>query len=325
MTLRHRPMKQGDVPDCVERIASDPICRKRYGTTIKDLQSAWLRLLGCEAKSAVVFEDVEGSRSTLCAIGVSIFPHGNFVTELKARPFWVRPELTRRLHHDCSPLLSGKQLREANSRGDLTALVWEGFICPGFHGNSEIYRKLATAFIEEHRGFFWKELISHQVDTLERMEWIRQTGACIWDPQDGCYKDRLEKDPAEFLKTPHIVGLTRELEIRRPGSWIGSLFEYQPPRFGFSGGEQRLLLSALHGGTDQELGDELGISIATVKKTWRSIYDRVALCLPALIPSNAQSDGAGSHERGKGKKQRLIAYLREHPEELRPVSRKVLR
>ena len=29
-------------------------------------------------------------------------------------------------------------------------------------------------------------------------------------------------------------------------------------------------------------------------------------------------------DRGKQKKQRLLAYLREHPEELRPVSRKLL-
>ena len=29
--------------------------------------------------------------------------------------------------------------------------------------------------------------------------------------------------------------------------------------------------------------------------------------------------------RGKQKKQRLLDYLREHPEELRPVSRKLLR
>jgi DNA-binding CsgD family transcriptional regulator len=318
-------MRQEDIVGCVERISSDPKSRKRYGSALDVLHSAWQRLLGWEAKSAVVFEEVEGSRATLCGIGVSVFPQDDFVAELKARPFWLRPELARLLDRGLCPLLSDKQLREANSRGGLTAVVWEGFICPGFESNSEIYRKLATAFIEEHRGFFWKELISHQVDTLERMEWILHSGAFFWNPRAGRYTDRLEKAPAEFLKNPHVVGLTRELEAGRPGSWIGSLFEYRPPRFGFSLGEQRLLITALRSGTDKELSEELGISLATVKKTWRSIYDRVAACLPDLIPSDARVNGAeGSHERGKEKKQRLIAYVRDHPEEVRPISRKAL-
>ena len=46
----------------------------------------------------------------------------------------------------------------------------------------------------------------------------------------------------------------------------------------------RLLSSAIGGGTDEELSDELG-----VKKTWRIIYDRVATCMPELIPSNEQA------------------------------------
>ena len=127
-----------------------------------------------------------------------------------------------------------------------------------------------------------------------------------------------------MVREPHIVGITRELALQQFGSWISSLFRYQPPRFGFTRGEQRLLLSALLGGTDEELSSLLNTSLSTVKKTWRSVYDRVAARLPELIPSNSQPDGDVS-KRGRDKKQRLIAYLREHPEELRPVSRSLLR
>ncbi len=326
MILRHRLMRPNDVRPCVDKIASDPVYRSRYGNALEDLHPVWLRLLDCDAKSAVVFEEVAGSRATLCAVGVSAFVHDDFVRELKARPFWYGPELARRLRRGDSPVLSDRQLREANSRGGLTALVWEGFICPGFERNSELYRKMATAFIEEHRGFLWKELIAHQVDTVGRLEWILHSGAFLWDTAAGCYTDRLEQAPAEILKTPHILGLTRELEMRRPGSWIGSLFEYRPPQFGFSRGEQRVLLSALDGGTDQELSDTLGVSLETIKKTWRSIYNRVAACSPELVPNHSVNDtDFGMHQRGKEKKQRLISYLREHPEELRPFSRKLLK
>jgi hypothetical protein len=42
-----------------------------------------------------------------------------------------------------------------------------------------------------------------------------------------------------------------------------------------------------------------------------------------LIPSDSQEGREGS-TRGRNKKQHLIAYLREHRQELRPVSRKIL-
>jgi len=80
-----------------------------------------------------------------------------------------------------------------------------------------------------------------------------------------------------------------------------------------------LLLAGLRGGTDEELADELGISLSAVKKAWQSIYERVSACDPELVPA-AHPTESGAYERGKMKKQRLIAYLRDHPEELRPAS-----
>jgi DNA-binding CsgD family transcriptional regulator len=93
-----------------------------------------------------------------------------------------------------------------------------------------------------------------------------------------------------------------------------------PPRFGFIRSEQRLLSCGLDGGTDQEIADTLGISLVAVKKRWRAIYERTGAIAPELAPDLPPGDGR-SGERGKAKKQRLLAYVREHPEELRPVSR----
>jgi DNA-binding CsgD family transcriptional regulator len=130
-----------------------------------------------------------------------------------------------------------------------------------------------------------------------------------------------------MIREPHVAGITREMALSRPlesiTSSIGSLFHYDPPRFGFSGSEQRLLISALAGGTDEELSSDLGISLSTVKKTWRSVYDRVSACLSDLIPGNSRPGGEAS-KRGRDKKQHLLTYLREHPQELRPVSKNLL-
>lgn len=53
---------------------------------------------------------------------------------------------------------------------------------------------------------------------------------------------------------------------------------------------------------------------------WLSIYDRVTKLTPELI-AEAPKAGSGS-KRGKEKKRRLLAYLQEHPEELRPILRR---
>jgi len=82
-----------------------------------------------------------------------------------------------------------------------------------------------------------------------------------------------------------------------------------------------MLLIARDGGTDQELSQNLRVSVPTVKKMWLSIYRRVADHLPALSANQSQPD-VWSVRRGKEKKRGLLAYLREHPEELRPVCRR---
>jgi hypothetical protein len=68
------------------------------------------------------------------------------------------------------------------------------------------------------------------------------------------------------------------------------------------------------GHTDDDITNESDISSSGVKKCWQSIYTRVGLRLPELLPDDCYNGGG----RGVEKKRRLLAYLRSHPEELRP-------
>lgn len=143
----------------------------------------------------------------------------------------------------------------------------------------------------------------------------------------GRYQKTFKKHPKEIVQKPHVVGVRRSMEHERDDSWttswVGTLFDYQPPRFGFSRSEQRLLHAALAGesGTDNELAESLGVSLPTIKKMWLSIYRRVNDRQPEAIRDCVPVDAA---ERGKEKRRHLLVYLREHPEELRPVSQKLL-
>ncbi len=326
MSIRNRPMRPKDVRECVEIVAAHPFVGPRYGSAIEDLRAAWLRLLSrngfCSAR--VFEEELDGMTPRILGVGVTVFVSDNFLRELKTPPcFWMSPEIARRVARgDHSPLLSQREIQEANSQGGLNLAVWHACVREEDNQRTELWTELMTAFMDHHRGFLLKELLV-QGESPEHLEGLHNTGGFLIKPEEGRYGDLDGKDLRELASEAHIMGLTREMALQRLGSWVGSLFFYEPPQFGFNVSEQRLLVSALAGGTDEDLSDELGISLSSVKKTWRSIYDRVAICLPDLIPGNSHPDGENSR-RGKDKKQRLISYLREHPQELRPASRKLL-
>ena len=86
--------------------------------------------------------------------------------------------------------------------------------------------------------------------------------------------------------------------------------------------EQRLLMAAFPGRTDEELCRDLGTTVPAIKSTWRTILNRAASRLPDLFEQTTQMD-AHTGERGKERRRRLLTYLRDHPEELRPLSRRL--
>ena len=323
MTIRYRSMCPGDLRECVEIVAAHPVLASRYGNAIRDLSPGWLKLLNSDAFYGTVFEDIQNSKCEVLGAGVAAFVTDDFIRELKCRPFWVGVELAVRIARGESPLLTDKQVRAANSRGGLNLAVWQTGVRPENLVRYEVGVAIMAAFVDLFRGFLLKESVT-QAETLEHVGALCLTGGLLWNISGGSYQAFSNIDSAELISKPHVIGLSRELASNNLGSWAGSMFLYQPPRFGFSRSEQRLLLAASHGATDQEMGNELEFRSQPSKKTWRLIYDRVAACSPDLIPHSSEN-GDGLAERGREKKQRLIAYLRDHPEELRPVSRKLLR
>jgi DNA-binding CsgD family transcriptional regulator len=324
MQLHHRPMRPEDVQECVEIIATHPVIGPQYGSAIDDLRLAWLHLLGREAMQTRIVERREETRVSICFVGVSVCVHDCFVRELKSSAqFWFGPELAKRVLRKDSPVLSDQEVREANSSGGLNLLVWTGYSRPELADQGALYLEAMSAFIEAHRGYLWKEVISCPIENAERLQFTINSGGMLWNTKESRYVGSLERDAAEIIREPHVVGITRELDSERRGSWVGLLFQYHPPQFGFSRSEQRLLLAALESNTDEELSQVLHVSLPTVKKTWLSIYERVTERNPQLLPTTFSAAG-NALQRGREKRRLLLAYLRKCPEELRPVSRKLL-
>jgi hypothetical protein len=316
-------MRPKDVAQAVGLVASHPVAAPRYGDRIKTLASTWLRLLGRRAFCSIVLEELDGSRAQMLGAAASVFVSDDFLRELKTPPFfWIGPELANRLAHSNSPLLSDNEVSARNTNGGLNLVLWHLSIDPEETKRPEVRTQVSGVFFEMHRGFLLKELIGLQATFPEEAYWILDGGALSLSIRNGSYVDEMDKPPNELLMVPHVFGLTRELALKRM-SWISSIFLHQSPQIGFSPSEQRLLLAALQGATDEELSDELSVSISAVKKAWCSVYDRAAEHLPECILNHDDSEDRRNGDRGKQKKQRLLAYLREHPEELRPYSQKV--
>lgn len=320
MLLLHRQMRPQDVDACVKGMAHDEVVAPRYGDAIDQLPLALLGLLGAEAVRAYAFEFAEEGRLSLVGFGISVFVNDAFAQFLTTPPFvWAGPELVHRVLHGSSPVLSDADLRQHNVNGGLNLLMWVTWVQAEYKARLEVMSGMMSVFVELHRGFQLRQIIS-QSEVPETVMTTLSAGGMILT-SEGKHTSTLTMPASEFITTPHCLHITRDLVP--PASWISSLFVYQSPQIFFSPSEQRLLIAAMAGQTDDELSVDLGISLSGVKKTWRILYERVGTQLPALIPNQATDSLEG--ERGKGKKQRLLAYLREHPEELRPLPRKPAR
>jgi DNA-binding CsgD family transcriptional regulator len=318
MAIQCRPMRCNDVAPCVEVVAEHPYAGCRYANLLSELSAVWSSLLGREAFRAYVFEELQESPPRLVGLGCSAIVSDEFLCETKTPPFfWIGPELTRRLRRGESPLLSDKEIRDRNARGSVALVIWEGITHVRDLDRIEVSNTIMRTFVELHRGFQLKEIVT-QGSTPDSLAAVLRSGCLFVSKVDGRYTENIDKPPHELVWEPHLIGLTRELAQSRLGTWASSLFDYQAGRFGFRPSEQRLLMTALSGGTDDEIADQLSISLSSVKKAWQSIYERVSRADPELVPSTVLTE-EGVSERGKMKKQRLLAYLRDHLEELRPA------
>jgi hypothetical protein len=325
MRLSYRAMQIGDIQTCVDLIAAHPVQRWRYGPAIGHLRLVWSRLLGQESFRTAVFEisDSDSGPKKAVAVGVSAFVTEGFVRRLKTLPsIWIGPELTALVAKGRSPLLSAREVADANSIGGLTAVVWAGCVHPEHSTELPVHNLMVKAFMDHHAGFRLQELIAAQAESEEQAHAAINSGALLFDNSQGIYVSPLRKNVRALWNKPHILGITRDLAMRQTGTWITELFhEYREPRIRFNHSQQRLLAAAMSGHTDAQLAEELGISIATVKTTWRVIYDRVGERAPEILPAALRQEDC-TPERGKTKKYCLLFYLRSHPEELRPIAGK---
>ena len=169
-------------------------------------------------------------------------------------------------------------------------------------------------------GYLLKEFIAQSPVVEETVAMIN--AGCTLTANGRVYTSATGEELRDVLQHPHITFLRREDALSKYGSWAGGMFIHEPARIGFTCSEQKLLLSALRAGTDFELAEDLEISVSAVKKTWQSIYSKAERLGVGIKSGDSAHEGT---ERGKERKRGLLMYVRQHPEELRPVDLKLLK
>jgi hypothetical protein len=161
---------------------------------------------------------------------------------------------------------------------------------------------LPIAFAQAHVGYRLNRILS---ETVAEEQYRAHDSSGVW------------RTVAKFARCGHaLILLTQKEAFATSGSVAAPLFQYQEPALHLRDTEKQLLAEAINGETDNELAARMHLSLPSIKKRWASLFDRIADVRPGLLPDSEQRGWQES--RGPQKRHRILAYVRSHPEELRP-------
>src|SRR5689334_5891985 len=297
-----RPIRKADLSDCLE---IQPACLGDQIVGRKAAIRVWKGFLHSPAFQATVIESeipVAGHKIVACGMGV--FVSAAFADREIGDP---RPGLNSRIISSVASgepvVLSRAEIGEGNAGEGLDFVNMYGTWRDGIMSHdqlAEVHALLGTSFVEHFAGYRFNRVLKEAIGD-SRIALARATGTY-----------RLV---AEFPESESALAVvTRDSALAAPYSAAASIYRYQAPVLRLRPAEQELLAAALSGQTDAELSADLGLSIEATKKRWLSIFDRVDQFKREILTQTE----ADSDVRGPQKRHRVVAYIRAHPEELRP-------
>jgi len=282
------------------------------------LPELWRELLQHPGFNADVIEDVgapQGER--IQAIGMAVALDEPWQRRLRAAP---PPWITHQLYAD---LIAGRtrppterEMAVANaSTGDDEGVTF--MVLHYQQRNADLADPRAVAVLSAGLTAMRVAHAGHRVREIFQEAWQSEQAymRSIGLVQRSAHNARECAEHQQRL--PELFSLTRAEALQKlPGFQLRETFEHSAPIFHFRGAEQRLLRRALFDEPDEAIAALLAISPHTLKKLWRSIYERVEDRFPRLLADAAVASSEGV--RGPEKRRTLMRYLRQHPEELRP-------
>jgi hypothetical protein len=274
----------------------------------------WRKLLEMtSATRSAVVEMKKDGETRIVGFGLAAFVTNEFADAEALDPApGMNARILASVLNDSAVIATYDQVREANTRDDLQQVTldcsWDSHLDPE---ETDVVRiLLGRAYQELCAGYHLSRTF---LETVDEVEMEQMAGVPSFQVIDRFERFRQAHPGIAINAGRALMAATIESTRVDPYS-VGSLqFQHHiRPRFGFTEGEQQLLEAALSGVDDTEAATLLFVSLPAVKRRWERIFERVAGVEPELCPQ----DGNGT--RGTQKRQRILNYVRNHPEELRP-------
>jgi DNA-binding CsgD family transcriptional regulator len=297
-----RPISEADLPECLE------IQPASMGDQIVGRSAAlrvWRSFLSSPAFLANVIEsETPVSGHNIVACGMGVFVTQAFADREIADP---RPGLNSRIIaavvSEEPVVLDRLEIARGNSGDGLDFVnlygAWRDDILSAGE-LAEVQGLLGTSFVEHFAGYRFRRVLK---------EAIGEAGIAL-ARATGTYRV-ISEFPASGSA---LAVVTPEIAQAAPYSAAARMYRYQPPVLRLRPAEQNLLAAALGGKTDAELSASLGLTVEAIKKRWMSVFARIDQFKPTILEDAYAPDD----RRGPQKRHRVVAYVRDHPEELRP-------
>lgn len=294
--LRWRVMEAGDLPQCLALLPTS-----LTGAALVGMAAAtrvWLELLDRPGfVSAVV--TFENSPKVL-GFGAAAFVSPEFARLEASQP---RPGVNDRFIHaylsGAGVCLTPSQIGVANAGDGLEQMQLVGDLSAHLDQalHIEAQMVLVGALVEQTRGYRLRGSFGQIVSDTQR-RFATSSGAQVVALSDGSCFYRAD----------------RESLISNPGGIGVVLFRYRDPMLRLRETDQALLKVALTGATDEHIVLILGLSTSAVKARWRALFQRIERLRLGWWPDQDKAT------RGPQRRHLLLAYCRDHPEELRPYA-----
>ncbi|HEY4363617.1 MAG TPA: hypothetical protein VGN17_21810 [Bryobacteraceae bacterium] len=300
--MHWRPIREPDLETCLDL---QPAC---LGDELVGRETAlrlWKSFFADPSFHGTVLESESPvAQHTIVGCGLGVFVAPSFADHEIANP---QPGLNSRI---LASIASGKpvtltrnEIAQGNAGPGLDFVnlygTWrDGILSPD--QLAEVHALLGTSFVEHLAGYRFHRVLKEAIGE-PRIALARATGTY--------------RVVADFPQTESaLVVATRESVQAAPYSVAAAMYRYQPPVLRLRPADQALLTAALTGKTDAELSAGLKLSLEATKKRWLSVFAKVDRFKPEILnPSDPDTE-----TRGPQKRHRVLAYIRAHPEELRP-------
>jgi hypothetical protein len=313
-----RPIGKADLQECV---LLQPARLGAERTGVKRALRAWKTILNDgDACNASLVEKITPDSREIVGFGLAVFVSSSFADAILADPQpGLNASIIESIDAGKSVIPPYRYLQAANAAATLDHVVMyssEKASCLNSNELGLVRNQLARAYLDAFVGYRLRRMLYEIVDDDEFEKLKSYRGIRIvkrlGTPSPG--------HPALWVGNRALCEATAESFSNDPASLAARPFIDRPtPILDFTPSQKRLLITALRGAESTELADSLCRTPAAIKRTWTGIFEKCVRHNQALLPATEGS------LRGQQKRHKVMAYVRAHPEEMRPFPPQKLR